>query len=219
MDITVEVRRDYDDGPQLVRIGEQYALPARFQATITPDRADLPICHLRVVVEHGRAVCDGLALERQPEGPPVSGDALRRVPVAEYVSRAVDNAGYWLLEGQAPLTVTIEGETLPLASIPFDDQHVAVPVGGVGRTAEYKAATRAPRAQGRVTDETLREVADVYRRSHGKREPPTQAVMTEWRVSRTTASRWIRRARARGYLGAARPRFAGEYDPKQEENE
>jgi hypothetical protein len=34
--------------------------------------------------------------------------------------------------------------------------------------------------------------------------------MVEWNVSRSTASRWIKRARDAGYLGAARPRMAGE---------
>ena len=213
VNVTVEVHHDWEDTSQLARIGEQYALPARFQATITPEDAALPVCHLRVVVENGRAVCDGLALERQPGGPPVSGDALRRVPVLEYVSRAADNAGYWVLPGHGSEPIPFEGQTFPLRSIPFDDVHVAVPVGGIGRTAEYKAATRAPRQQGRVTDETLRAVADVYREAIGKREAPTQAVMAEWHVSRTTASRYVRRAREAGFLGAARPRVTGEFQP------
>ena len=61
-----------------------------------------------------------------------------------------------------------------------------------------------------MTDATLLEVADVYRSAHARREPPTKAVMGEWHVSRSTASRWIKRARNAGHLGPARPRMAGE---------
>ena len=201
------------EASDLMRISEQYALPARFEATVTPDSANHPVSHLRVVIEGGRPVCDALTLERQPGGPPVSGDSLRRVPVAEYVSRAVDQVGYWIVERQSVPEFTFEGDTMPVvpASIPYGDTHVAIPLGGVGRTAEYKAAVRAPRIKGGVNSEMLREVADVYKRAHGKRQPPTQAVMTEWDVTRATASRWVRRAREHGFLGAARPRTAGEF--------
>ena len=211
MDISVDVHRDWvRDGADLVRIGEQYALPVRFEATITPRSVEFPACRLRVVVENGRPVCEGLELKRQPAGPPVSGDALRRVPVAAYVARAVDEVGYWVVPADPPPTVTFDGEAVPLPSIPLDDENVAVPMGGIGRTAEYRAVTRAPRRQGRVTDEKLREVADVYRRANATGHP-TKAVMEEWHVERATASRWVRRAREAGFLGAARPRMAGEF--------
>lgn len=200
------------DAP-LVRLANEYALPERFGATITPAEPDIPVCHLVVAVENGRAICDGLQLERRPGGLPFSGTMLRRIPLAEYLRQAVDEAGYAVFSTTDPsagITITWDdGERFPIKTEPIDGQHVAASIGGMTYTADYKSAAREPRV-GLLNDETLDEVADVYRRAHARHQPPTRAVMDEWHVSRSTASRWIRRAREAGRLGAARPRVAGE---------
>lgn len=47
----------------------------------------------------------------------------------------------------------------------------------------------------------LEGVADVYRMAVEASEPPLPAIMRRWRVTRPTASRWVRSARDSGILG------------------
>lgn len=202
-----DVRAHRGDAP-LVPFLEQYALPERFDATITPAEPDLPICHLTVAVENGRPVCEGLRLERKPGRSALGGALLRRLPIAEYIRLAVDAVGHARWPGTGPVTVKVDGESYPLSSEPAGEGHVATPIAGVTRTKHYKASKRAPRGQ--VGDETLREVALTYRTAHARGQAPTQAVMERWYVSRSTASRWVKRARQAGMLGPATPRVAGE---------
>jgi hypothetical protein len=194
----------------LVPYLDKYALPERFGATVTPPEPDLPICHLDIALEDGRPVCVDLRLERKPKGAPLGRALLHRIPITEYVHAAVDHVGQWLVQGPGPVVVNFEGESYPQKSTPVGDSHVAVPIRGVSFTKQHKAASRTPRKAGPVDDETLRKVADTYRTAHARGEPPTRAVMAQWCVSRSTASRWVYRAREAGMLGPAVPRVAGE---------
>jgi hypothetical protein len=47
----------------------------------------------------------------------------------------------------------------------------------------------------------LNEVSDVYRSAVGASQAPLRAIMHRWRVTRPTASRWVRAAREGGILG------------------
>lgn len=77
-----------------------------------------------------------------------------------------------------------------------------------GRTVHKRAELRAVRqgveqaqARRRMTPDLLAEVATVYRSNEDLL--PRQAVAQRWGISPHTASKWIREARDRGYLGAA----------------
>jgi hypothetical protein len=75
---------------------------------------------------------------------------------------------------------------------------------------ERAQAGERPRSrQGRRTvhgDEHYRQVAETYRAAHEAGENPTQAVKrTLGAQSDSTASRWVREARARGLLAKGRP--------------
>lgn len=165
---------------------------------------------LTVAVIAGRPTCQSLTLE----GGRINGEALRRVPLATCLSRAVDAAALAVFpaaDPTAPVFIQVPGEERQqLPSEPFGDGHIAVTIAGAAHTAEVKALLRRAAPRAAMTDEVLREVADVYRAAHARHQPPTKAVMQEWHVERSTASRWIRRARDAGYLGPARPRAAGE---------
>jgi hypothetical protein len=77
---------------------------------------------------------------------------------------------------------------------------VEVPIGG---------STRAVRsARRKVTDDVLRDVAEVYRREIGKN--PTEAVADHLGVAMRTAGLYVRRARDAGFLGEALRGKAGE---------
>jgi hypothetical protein len=62
------------------------------------------------------------------------------------------------------------------------------------------------------TDATLGAVAAVYRLAYLTSGRPTAYVRETFRVSKSTASRWVQLARAKGFLGAASPRRAGELE-------
>ncbi|MDP9344594.1 MAG: hypothetical protein M3P44_02535 [Actinomycetota bacterium] len=81
-----------------------------------------------------------------------------------------------------------------------------------------RAALASKRPVGRprkpIDDETLGAVATVYREAlkNAKQKHPTAAVVDAFGFgSRSTASRWIRRARDMGLLGPAREGRAGEF--------
>jgi len=184
-----------------VRISEGYALPSRFEAVITPEDTSLPACRVVISLDGSRPVCDVMALERQPGTPPLTGTTIR-VPLANYVRQAADAATYWLVpRSEVPMMADSEGVLhQPYGILPFDETHVACPIGGPSLTKEWRAATRTPRELGVIDDETLREVADVYTRALARREPPRIAVAEEWQASKRTASRLIERAKKAGLL-------------------
>jgi hypothetical protein len=68
-----------------------------------------------------------------------------------------------------------------------------------------------------ITDNDLRKAAAAYRAAHANGDPPARAVEDEFRVSRATAGRLIKRARDRGFLGPAISRKAGEADKQEEQ--
>jgi hypothetical protein len=213
---------DYRRDPEaaIVRYGPSYAVPAHFTATVEPDESDkpgLPICHLTVVVDHGRATCEELRVERGPEGKPITGTVLRELALGEYVKVATAKVAYIAVQhprGAGPLKWrTEDGEETTVLNYRIDDEWVAIPAGGLERSERFERETRKSdrRHRGtRVTDDELRRVADIYRAAHVAREAPTAAVAAQLHVSRSTAGRYVQQGRARGFLGPTRPRVAGE---------
>lgn len=214
---TVEVERV--PGARLVPIAGDFALPERFEATISPADDSLPVCRLALGVEDGQVVVNAVMVLRRL-GEPTLAPLSVRVPLARYrdlatdaivrhVALATDNP-----EGAVTMTMRPGDEPVPMYGTQrLDDGRVAVPAGGLALTRGWRDARKRPvgRPGGKVrlTDQHLEEVADVYKRAHGKRQRPTQAVMVEWEVPRSTASRWVRLAREAGHLGPAKPRQAG----------
>jgi hypothetical protein len=198
---------------RLVALG-QYAVPEQFTATIASDDPTLPVCRLAIAVREGRPVCRAVTIEVGPDGEQIDGAAIRAVRLSEYVKRSIDAVALWILPTEHPTAtvhINLPGEPpQQLPSEPFDDTHVAIRLAGVAHTPEIKSALRPARRAGAITDEKLREVADVYRAAYNAHRPPTKAVMEHWHVERSTASRWVKRTRDAGYLGRARPRTAGE---------
>jgi hypothetical protein len=74
------------------------------------------------------------------------------------------------------------------------------------------------RRRGRVgmTDEFYGHVAEQYRALVARGERPTTGLARAQGVGRSTASRWVREARKRGFLGPAMPRRAGEHDREED---
>lgn len=75
-----------------------------------------------------------------------------------------------------------------------------------GRIADEPSTAGRPK----VTRELLVEVADVYRRAHRTGAAPTQAVADHFDRPRSTAAKWVQRAREERMLGPAEQRRPGE---------
>jgi hypothetical protein len=75
---------------------------------------------------------------------------------------------------------------------------------------QYAEGARAPRRGSPITDENLRQVAEVYRAALERGDPPTETVANVLNVARSTAARWVSKARERDFLGPAMRGRAGE---------
>lgn len=152
-------------------------VPASF--TVTPDpKVDADPLDFTVVIGldivSGRLACVSLTADRLKEGPPITSEGLRRVPVAEYVMGAVAVNG-WLLH---------ERISQP------DGSHV------------YTQFKPPPRnfAEAGMTDEALEQVARIYVFAQATGRKATGILLNDYGMPRPTATRWIQTARRRGIL-------------------
>jgi hypothetical protein len=76
----------------------------------------------------------------------------------------------------------------------------------------YARDARRPHRGSPVTDENLRQVAKLYRAAIKRGDPPTETVAETMHIARSTAARWVTRARERKLLGPALRGRAGEAD-------
>jgi hypothetical protein len=189
--VEISVSSKLGPGSRAVRFGADLALPSRFEVEVLPHAEDaLPYAlDLVVVVEDGAPRCEELRASRLEGGPPVTAEGLRRVPVASIVRDAA---------ARAALRVERQRRGAKLTPIGENDE-------------DFYRALRKTKARGRtrLTDDELEEVATIYRAAHARGEAPTETVREVLRTSRASASRWIREARDRGFLGPAQPRRAG----------
>lgn len=147
-------------------------------ATITPIDGDVDpldfVVKMDIDIVTGRLACVSLTAERLPGGPPISSEALRRVPVAEYVMAA---AAY--------------GAEILLERIPAED-------------GSYRLAQFAPPPPGfadaGMTDEALEQVARLYAWAQATGRKATGILLSDYGMPRPTATRWIQTARRRGIL-------------------
>lgn len=168
--------------PKVLRDGRTAYIP-RFAFTIgSGDEAPRVEVTMDVEVDRsGQARCLELVV-RPLDGQPITGARLRDIPVGRLLRIAS-------AESRSFVAYAGDGVFVP----PTPDE----------RRAAYQGEGRRPRQGSRITDEHLEEVASVYRAALERDEPPTVAVMEEWCVVRSAASRWIAAARAHGFLGPA----------------
>jgi hypothetical protein len=169
------------------RAGEHHVwgeltVPKRFTASFTEDD-DLPFnVDLVVELDGDRLVCSSLTCHRKADGSPVTGEAIRQVPVATLVREAAERAA----SGRHEINKLYKGLQV------------------FGPNPRRQLRERGP------VEQTLRAVAFEYRWALLCGEAPTRAVMDRFDIPRATAGRWIAMARKRAFLGAATPRRAGD---------
>lgn len=161
-----------------VRFG-RYLFPRRVQATVgvPPDQ----LVHIDVAIVDGLPAC--VALTKHRDGPPLSGEVLRRLPVGRIVREIATR-------------VAQEADGQP------DRLRTRSEARHIGKSM-YR-----PQRGHRLTDAHLQAVASVYSDAYHQGQRPTKAVAEHFTVARSTAGRWVVEARKRGFLSATRERMA-----------
>ncbi len=154
---------------------------------------------LTVRLENLVPVCDEITVRRLDDGPPITAETIRRIPLAQWVHLLMYERAYTSTDGEE------WGD--------LDRDRV--------RWVSLKAAPDAvqERARGqlrrRVTDELLERVAETYRENLAE-GAPTKSVARQEMVSHSTAARYVAQARSRGLLGPTTAGKAGESTTEKE---
>jgi len=165
-------------GPE-ARVGNRY-LPAELFVDF-PSDARGPALRMRLAVVDGVPQCREITIQSKEQGREVRTGDLRAIPLEKWIEdlfAAV--AGRVVEENDGVVTVVEERSPSRLAE--------AAKVVQRARSASRQV----------ITEETIREVARVYRANATRR--PTQAVAQAFGVQHRTASKYVRRARDLGLL-------------------
>jgi hypothetical protein len=163
-----------------VAVGHGVMLPEQFTARFIVNEDHT--VEMDIATDDGVVVCNALRVFRHPERPSLSGNELRRFPIAEWVKFACSMVGVGNQGG-----------------VPTTDAE--------WRSEDYRAdierAIPQPRRRGVITDEFLKEVAETYK-ANAESAPidVIRKVHDQGRdyVAHSTAARWVRLARERGFL-------------------
>lgn len=147
-------------------------------ATVSPEPQDPDPLEFAVVMEldvvAGRLAVVTLTAERLEDGPPITSEALRRIPVAEYAAAAAQSTRGILRE-----RVMREDGSIGEAPFKLPEQDFA---------------------QEGMTDQALEQVARIYAMAQALGQKPTGILLHHYGMPRPTATRWIQTARRRGIL-------------------
>jgi hypothetical protein len=186
-----------EGGPwEFVRLRDGLAAPQRFIAEMQGLRLEIEVLDSG----QGRVI----ALEvRAPDAGRIASDDLRRLPISRLTRQAVAGAAQHVKAGKvAPRTL--------LAAMINKSRPQAEADAAFYR--QFTDHARSPRQGSPLTDENLRQVADIYRAADKRGDPPTQKVADVMHVARSTAARWVGKARKQGFLGPALKGRSGEAD-------
>ncbi|WP_159842379.1 hypothetical protein [Nocardia sp. CY41] len=151
------------------------AAPATVVAQPKPDDEDPweVKVEMRLDIQDGRLVCTKLSAEQLPDGPPVTLDNIRRIPVARIVAAAADEFG--LITERKP------GGGYSLMSTGFD-----WPADDFAKNGP--------------TPDALEDITRVYAFCMASGLSPNAELLKRYGIPKPTTSRWISTARRRGIL-------------------
>lgn len=167
----------------VVSLGAGLAAARAFEATtnvITDDPITFTV-RLSVAYEDDRFVLRSVEVAQADDGPPVTADVLRVLPLNRIMVLAVED----LLFDVEVAKAAAEGKT---------DTTKMTPLSWV-----------APDPGSGPTDDNIKVVSIAYRIAYACGVPPTKYVEERMGLSRATAGRWIKAARDRGLLGQTDP--------------
>jgi hypothetical protein len=179
---------------ELFALDADYALPRHFWITYTlegDERLRLDVA----VDDRGSAHCTRIEVLASDESG-ITTETLRGVPVARLL-RLGTTAALMKYERSA------DGDVIGFARTDNEEKR---------QFYQRYSQARRPKQGSAITDEQLEQVATVYRRAVEDGKRPTEIVGETMNVARSTAARWITRARERGFLGPALRGRAGEAD-------
>ncbi len=163
------------------RVGPGLAMPSPVVLVTATDLNGYDV-EVEVVPQGGRLAAMEVRVRQREDGPPVTGEAIRSVPVASLVKQAASHL--------MSIDSTKDGVTS------MSGRRLTEEVAG-------RLRSRGP------TDEALEWVAYLYRLSVAMGEPPTRTVEQALELPRSTAGRWVALARQRGFLGQTESGRAG----------
>lgn len=151
-------------------------VPARIAATSTKDDIE-PLEHrveMEIDVVDGRLACTELRAVRAEDGPPITSDHLRRIPVGSWVERAAE-------------------ELLIVHSIE---------PGANRKTLSSLEFTWPPAdfAKDGPTEDALEAISQIYAFCMATGRKPIAVLTREYGLTKQTASRWVATAKRRGIL-------------------
>jgi hypothetical protein len=177
---------------ELAPVG-QMQMPARFTLHLFDHDSGGPNIDLTWEVRDGVPECADVHITRSEGGHEIRVSGLAGVRIEDCLEIAV----WWLMS--ARVDGGLEPD-LPDKTYWFDFGRAR---GAVAETRTVRAARKV-----KITDDVLREVADIYRDNISNK--PTEAVAEHLGKQHRTAALYIQRARKRGFLGAAIKGKAGE---------
>jgi len=178
----------FGGGKPLVQVGH-VRMPKTFTANLSEDDDGAPDVALTFEVRSGVPECREVNIRATDDGREVKCSGLAGVRVEDILEAA-------LRDLMLDIQIRTAGE-LP-------DWLDTEP----GRTAVSESRKARVGRKVTVTDELLREVAEVYRANVAGH--PTAAVADHFDKAHRTAALYVKRARGRGFLGAALKGKAGE---------
>jgi hypothetical protein len=168
------------DIKDLEQFGKGYALPKKFTGTSTTGSGFRVT--FEAVLENGRFECNSLTVERAKGAPPITTAGIRRIPVQSVINQVA--LGHLHRVKQNPNV---------------EDEVIITPLRG--RVPTFKRL-----AESGPTDEVLEHVALWYRLMYACNFDPTWAVEDAFGLPRSTAERWVRKARDLGLIDRPDPR-------------
>jgi hypothetical protein len=184
---------------QNLRLGKplqgDFQLNQEFTAEVVDPRIPYVI-KITVGAFEGRLIAESVEIGRQPNGPPVTGTALRSIPVETYLVEIRRRAA----RGHAGLILP---RVVEEGSVSWR----------LGATVEEAARLESAHSKRRSTDETLRSVVNTYRAALADPDlarRPTEATAEQLGYTRGHVSKVLTNARKLGLLGEAEAGRAGE---------
>jgi hypothetical protein len=185
----IRPHREADGTISYVELRDDFAVPRRFTA-----RGETVSLDVEVDTD-GTVACRGIEI-RAADGEAVTGEALRRLPVAKLTKQAV---------AAAALHRTVTDDGTPILNLTRQPARLHADFYN-----SYTQDARRPRRGSPLTPQHLAQVAALYRAALQRGDPPTRTIATELHAARSTAARWVALAREQGLLGASLPGQAGE---------
>lgn len=176
---------EWDNVAEFVAVGDRL-LPPRIRAVLPPWDDDVGL-RLTIEVRNGVPVCRQLEFVTSPEG-----RDLRKSDLAIDLDAVVE----------------MMCAAVALQVVDADGESSAAVVGGSPQTPFWDGTVRQVRRARagrpvRLTDERIRQAAEIYRANLDKR--PTEAVAAAFGMAHRTAAKYVGEARARGFLPPTTP--------------